>query len=396
MMKSFIAVFTLFCHVAFPVKHSLKFMFTGSSGVPKFPDFLGVVNVDETEMVYWAGNIQNLPQPKQDWLKIFKEKHSELKYLHSHCIDEQTFFRKNIKDRMKHRSQTGGVHTFQRLYGCEWDNETEENNTFDHFGYDGEDFVAVSQKMGTWTNVNQRNLDNEKKHIQSFLTTVCLDKLKKYLDYGRSFLQRTDLPSVSLLQKTPSSSVSCLATGFYPDRANLSWRRDGVELLEDKNLRLILPNHDGTFQWNVVLNLSVKPEDWMRFDCVFQLSGVKNSIIVKLDKTAIKTNRDYYICKTPDETNTHIIVAALVFTIFLIVILIFIVYKTLTDSDDYQTLPPSNHLKYLSIAALIVALILIVLHGILFYINNEDLHINLPSDNVSKWSEPLAGNQWRI
>ena len=42
----------------------------------------------------------------------------------------------------------------------------------------------------------------------------------------------------------------------------------------------ILPNHDGTFQMSVDLNLSsVTPEDWTRYDCVFQLSGVKEEII---------------------------------------------------------------------------------------------------------------------
>ena len=52
----------------------------------------------------------------------------------------------------------------------------------------------------------------------------------------------------------------------------------------------ILPNHDGSFQMSVELNLSsVTPEDWRRYECVFHLSGVRD-IITKLDKTAIQTN----------------------------------------------------------------------------------------------------------
>ncbi|KAM7373586.1 hypothetical protein PAMP_008427 [Pampus punctatissimus] len=35
---------------------------------------------------------------------------------------------------------------------------------------------------------------------------------------------------------------------------------------------------------------SVKPEDWRKYECVFQLSGVKNDIVTKLDKTVIRTN----------------------------------------------------------------------------------------------------------
>ena len=100
-----------------------------------------------------------------------------------------------------------------------------------------------------------------------------------------------DLPSVSLLQKTPSSPVSCFATGFYPDRAEMFWRKDGEELHEEVECGEILPNHDGSFQMSVELNLSsVTPEDWRRYECVFHLSVVKDDIITKLDKAVIKSN----------------------------------------------------------------------------------------------------------
>ncbi|KAI3358872.1 hypothetical protein L3Q82_015268, partial [Scortum barcoo] len=112
---------------------------------------------------------------------------------------------------------------------------------------------------------------------------------------GRKLMVRLggdpDLPSVSLLQKSPSSPVSCHATGFYPDRATLIWRKDGEELHEDVDHGEILPNHDGSFQMSVDLKLSsVTPEDWSRYDCVFHLSGVKDDIVTKLDKAEIRTN----------------------------------------------------------------------------------------------------------
>ena len=100
-----------------------------------------------------------------------------------------------------------------------------------------------------------------------------------------------ELPSVSLLQKTPSSPVSCHATGFYPHRAMMFWRKDGEELHEDVEHGEILPNHDGSFQMSVDLNVSsVTPEDWRRYECVFHLSGAKNDIVTKLDKAVIRTN----------------------------------------------------------------------------------------------------------
>ncbi|XP_044192396.1 major histocompatibility complex class I-related gene protein-like [Thunnus albacares] len=101
----------------------------------------------------------------------------------------------------------------------------------------------------------------------------------------------SEFPSVFLLQKTPSSPVSCHATGFYPHRAIMFWRKDGEELHEDVEHGEILPNHDGSFQMSVDLNLSsVTPEDWRRYECVFHLSGAKNDIITKPDKKVIRTN----------------------------------------------------------------------------------------------------------
>ena len=69
------------------------------------------------------------------------------------------------------------------------------------------------------------------------------------------------------------------------------WRKDGEEIHEGVEHGEILPNHDGSFQMNVDLNISsVSPEDWRRYDCVFHLSGVEDDIITKLDETQIRTN----------------------------------------------------------------------------------------------------------
>ncbi|KAM8766233.1 major histocompatibility complex class I-related gene protein-like [Acanthopagrus schlegelii] len=206
-----------------------------------------------------------------------------------------------------------GVHILQRMNGCEWDDETGEVVGFNQFGYDGEDFISIDLKREIWIAPKQQAFttklkwDADKarmKFNQNHLTVIFPEWLKKYLAYGRSSLLRTgritrssfidlspELPSVSLLQKTPSSPVSCLATGFYPHRASLVWRKDGEELHEEVDHGEILPNHDGTFQMSVDLDLSsVTPEDWTRYDCVFQLSGVKEDIITRLEEDWIRTN----------------------------------------------------------------------------------------------------------
>uniref|UniRef100_A0A8C4H356 Ig-like domain-containing protein n=1 Tax=Dicentrarchus labrax TaxID=13489 RepID=A0A8C4H356_DICLA len=255
------------------------YIFTASSGVPNFPEFVTVGLVDEFQTVHYDSNTRRA-EPKQDWMsRVTAEDPQYWERETQACLGKQQAFKANIETAKQRFNQTGGVHVAQRMYGCEWDDDTGEVNGYDQWGYDGEDFIAFDLKTETWTApvpqavITKHKWDNNKAEIalyKNYLIRECIDWLKKYVDYGRSSLLRTDLPSVSLLQKTPSSPVSCHATGFYPDSATLIWRKDGEELHEDVDHGEILLNHDGSFQMSVDLNLSsVTPEDWRRYDCVF-------------------------------------------------------------------------------------------------------------------------------
>lgn len=86
------------------------------------------------------------------------------------------------------------------MYGCEWDDETGKVNGYDQHGYDGEDFIAFDLQTETWTApkpesfITKQKWDNDKARItrwKQYLTQICPDWLKKYVDYGRSSLLRT-------------------------------------------------------------------------------------------------------------------------------------------------------------------------------------------------------------
>ncbi|XP_022616695.1 major histocompatibility complex class I-related gene protein-like [Seriola dumerili] len=293
-------VLLLLCDVASPVTHSLKYLLTATSGIPNFPEFIGAAMVDEVQVGYCDSNVKTA-EPKQDWMKkLIKDDPQHLEWYTLKCFGNQQVFRTNIDNLKQRLNQTQGVHILQRMNGCEWDDGTGEVVGYNQYGYDGEDFIALDLQTLTWVApkpqavVTKLRWDAEKARLEynkNYYIHKCPDWLKKYVNYGQSFLQRTELPSVSLLQKTPSSPVSCHATGFFPHRAVMFWRKDGEDLYEDVDQGEILPNHDETFQMSVDLNISsVTPEDWRRYDCVFQLSGVKEDIVTKLDKAVIRTN----------------------------------------------------------------------------------------------------------
>uniref|UniRef100_A0A4W6F2G4 Ig-like domain-containing protein n=1 Tax=Lates calcarifer TaxID=8187 RepID=A0A4W6F2G4_LATCA len=320
------------------VRHSLKYFYTASSGIPDFPEFVSLGMLDGVQMVYYDSNIKKVI-PKQDWMA----ENEGPEYWESETqksIGSEQIFKVNIETAKNRFNQTGGVHIAQRMFGCEWDNETGEVKGYDQHGYDGEDFIVFDLKTETWIApkpqavITKLKWDDNKASIaqwKNYLTQVCPEWLKKYVNYGRSSLLRTDLPSVSLLQKTPSSPVSCHATGFYPDRAMMFWRKDGEDLHDGVEKGEILPNHDGTFQMSVELK-SVSPEDWGKYECVFQLSGVKEDIIKRLDKAVIISN------EKPTDTTPIIIAAVVVLALVIAIAAIgFFIYKKKNGEKTKQT-----------------------------------------------------------
>ncbi|XP_076610038.1 class I histocompatibility antigen, F10 alpha chain-like [Chaetodon auriga] len=320
-------------HGAAAVAHSLKYFYTASSGVPNFPEFVGVGMVDDVQIDHYDSNTKRT-EPKQDWMSRVTEDEADYWERETgNFMGAQQAFKANIEIAKQRFNQTGGVHIFQFMCGCEWDDETKDENRpasgFYQFGYDGEDFISFDLKTETWIApkpqavITKHKWDNDKAWISSqkqYLTQRCPDWVKKYVDYGRRSLLRTELPSVSLLQKTPSSPVSCHASGFYPDRATLIWRKDGEELHEDVELGEILPNHDGTFQTSADLKPSAS-EDWGKYECVFQLSGVKDDVVTRLDKAKIRSNEKNSL------VIPIVIVAVVVLALVVVAALGFVVYR---------------------------------------------------------------------
>ncbi|XP_072769404.1 class I histocompatibility antigen, F10 alpha chain-like [Nerophis lumbriciformis] len=298
----------LFCllvvqmHSGVPVIHTLKYFHTASSQVPNFPEFVIVGYVDEVQVFHYDSESRKA-EAKQDWMNQITEEDPNYWQRETEIgVVQEQVNKVNIEILKKRFNQTGGVHIVQWMSGCEWNDETDEVKGWRQEGYDGEDFISLDMKTWTYTAAKQQAFPTKLKWDQDihlidnykyYYTELCPSYLKKYVKYGKEVLMRTELPEVFLLQKTPSSPVTCMATGFYPDLADLFWRKDGEQIFEDVEHGELLPNHDGTFQMSVELKVEVTAEVEGKYECVFQLSGVKEDLVTKLERRSILSNASH-------------------------------------------------------------------------------------------------------
>ncbi|XP_053719128.1 class I histocompatibility antigen, F10 alpha chain-like [Synchiropus splendidus] len=342
-MRLLVLLFLLEIYAAAAVFHSLRYFYTGSSGVPNLPEFMAVGLVDDVQILHYDSNSRRV-ELKQDWMKqVIADDPSYLERETGNFNGAQQEFKNTIGVVKQRFNQTGGVHTYQRMYGCEWDDETREVRGYYQDAYDGEDLIAFDLKTLTWTAASPQavitkhkwdSYEGRNKYWQNYLTQYCPEWLKKYLNYGKSRLLRTELPRVALLQKKPTSPIVCHATGFFPAGAMLFWTKDGEELYEDVDVEEVLPNPDGTFQMRAELRLSDPSVDWGNYSCVFQLAGVMEDVVTPLRKEDIWTNRE------PD-LNLGLIVGAVVAAVVVLGLMVaeFFVYRRRRTAKA----PPSSN-----------------------------------------------------
>ncbi|XP_061123917.1 H-2 class I histocompatibility antigen, K-B alpha chain-like isoform X8 [Syngnathus typhle] len=287
-------------HSVTPVIHTLNYFVTASQ-VAKLPEYWEAAYVDGIQIQQFDSNHRE-SKAKHDWVNKITEDNPHFWEIETVInIQNEQVMKRNIETAKKRFNQTGGVHMIQVISGCEWDDETGEVNGWEHHCYDGEDFLSFEAKTMTWIaahpqafitkiNLDQRNGENQIR--KTTYTAMCPVLLKTHLSNGRDFLTRTELPKVFLLQKTPSSPVTCHATGFYPKTSSLFWRKNGKEIHKDVEMGATLPNHDGTFQTSADLKVEVTPAAEQEYECVFRLAGVSEDIVIKLDAGSILSNQE--------------------------------------------------------------------------------------------------------
>uniref|UniRef100_A0A3B4AUN2 Ig-like domain-containing protein n=1 Tax=Periophthalmus magnuspinnatus TaxID=409849 RepID=A0A3B4AUN2_9GOBI len=280
--------------------YTLRYFETYLSEVPNFPKFAGVGVLNGLE-IGRCNPETGKSEPTQKWMNRVTEDDPKFwewttKFYSLNHSTAQTDSGPNVC--------VPGVHIWQRMFGCDWDDDTDDINVYIQYARNGQDVISLDPITDTWVAAKSEafitklrwETDGETPRHKHNVQNHCMELLKNAVSYGEKTLKRTGekrhICKVNHYTHSSSSSpVTCHATGFYPDRARLFWTKDGDELLEDVGPGEILPNGDGTFQTSVSLDLSSVPlKNWDRHHCVFQVSGDKYKYVTRLDRSKIRTN----------------------------------------------------------------------------------------------------------
>ncbi|KAG7461614.1 hypothetical protein MATL_G00192950 [Megalops atlanticus] len=163
--------------------------------------------VDGEPFSYYDSNMRR-EIPKQEWVKEavdtdYWDRNTQI------SIAAESNFKADIEILKKRFNQTGGAHTFQNMYGCEWDDDTGRTYGYNQYGYDGEDFLIFDLKSMSWIAPAQQAFLTKMKwnseralseQEKMYLTEECIEWLKKYVGYGRSKLERKVPPEKDVVK----------------------------------------------------------------------------------------------------------------------------------------------------------------------------------------------------
>ncbi|KAK1155288.1 BOLA class I histocompatibility antigen, alpha chain BL3-7-like isoform X5 [Acipenser oxyrinchus oxyrinchus] len=255
--------------------NTLTYSITKISGDTWLPDFVLVGMVNDVQLLSFDSSIIKL-KSHQDWTEKAAS-HEEWEAHTSRAFQEQNFLTERLGTVMNKFNHSGGVHTFQRVAGCELDDDG-TSRIFYQDAYDGKEFLSLDLERETWIATVQQAvffkqiLQASKAYILKSYKEECVYWLKKYLEKGRNTLKRRVRPKVRLLEKKAvqpaGSEVTCHVTGFYPREVEVTWLRDGQGPLEEGVWSgEVLPNMDGTYQVRKTLTVSPEEQERHRYTC---------------------------------------------------------------------------------------------------------------------------------
>uniref|UniRef100_A0A8D0CIU0 Ig-like domain-containing protein n=1 Tax=Scleropages formosus TaxID=113540 RepID=A0A8D0CIU0_SCLFO len=251
-------------HLASTDTHSLTMVATFISGETQFPEITMVLLVNDVPVEYYDSDIKKIVS-RRHWRANDSIQETDLRDYVVAVL--YSGMKTSLNTMMKRSNQTQGAHVYQSFTACDL-----ENDTLSRFFIMSNTFVYLQ----------------EDKNILLRKGTV-LDSSRT----GSPLSDPTERPRVRVIQKTEPHSgrtqVSCVATGFYPRRVNMTLLRDDRPV-PDRELTggQVLPNGDGTYQLRRSLSVSEEElRERHRYTCTVSHLSVDNKLDVNWGKTPV-------------------------------------------------------------------------------------------------------------
>ncbi|CAI9179752.1 unnamed protein product [Rangifer tarandus platyrhynchus] len=261
--------------------HSLRYFRLGVSE-PGYgiPEFISAGYVDSHPITMY-NSVSQLKEPRAPWMAEnlapdHWERYTQL------LRGWQQAFKVELKQLQRHYNHSG-VHTYQRMIGYEL---LEDGSTtgFLQYAYDGQDFIIFNKDTLSWIamdnvgDIIRRAWEANRHELQyqkNWLEEECIAWLKRFLEYGKDLLQRTEPPKVRVNHRETFPGITalhCRAHGFYPPEISMKWMKNGEEIIQDTEYGGILPSGDGTYQTWVSVELDSQNNDI--YSCHVEHGGV--------------------------------------------------------------------------------------------------------------------------
>ncbi|XP_060541668.1 H-2 class I histocompatibility antigen, Q9 alpha chain-like [Pantherophis guttatus] len=282
--------------------HSLKYFYSSISEPSQgLPHFVSVGYVDGQVFVHYNSHTQKA-QPRVSWMeKVEKDNPQYWNTQTQGLRDSEEQFRENLEIARNRYNQSEGLHTLQKMYGCELRGDGSKGG-FNQYGYEGKTFITFDKETLTWVasepqaQITQRKwnaIPGEKETRRAYMEEICIEWLEKYLSYGNETLLRTETPKVTVSSRTEvedgMETHICQVHGFYPREIDASWTRDGEVWLQDTLHEPVAPNADGTYHYWISVKIDPKERD--RYRCHVDHDSLQEPLDLELkEPTNSKSN----------------------------------------------------------------------------------------------------------
>ncbi|KAJ7415734.1 Class I histocompatibility antigen, F10 alpha chain [Willisornis vidua] len=191
-------------------------------------------------------------------------------------------FANNLDTARGRYNQSGGLHTVQRVYGCDLLSDGTVRGFYQD-GYDGRDFMSFELGSKSFVaadgaaQVTKRKWETEgivAEQWTNYLGHTCPEWLQKYVGYGWKALEHKEPPDVHVSGKEEHGilTLSCHAYGFYPGIIGISWMKGDEIRDQETEWGGIVPNSDGTFHnW---ARIEALPGEREQYRCQVEHAGM--------------------------------------------------------------------------------------------------------------------------